>query len=435
MDKFPHKPELLLPAGTLERLKVAFLYGADAVYAGMPAVSLRNKTSFTPDEMKQGIDYAHNLGKKVYLTMNLFSHDRDLPAINAFIKELAILQPDGVIVSDAGIFNLLREKLPQLPRHISTQANVCSSLTVGFWEKQGAALCVLGREVPLNEIREIRKKCPTIRLEMFIHGALCISYSGRCLLSSFTTGRNANQGNCAHTCRWRYKTYQGGITPPDKQADYYLEEETRPQALFQIDEDSHGTYILNSRDLCLLPRLPDILPIGMDSFKIEGRNKSEYYVAVTAHAYRHAIDDWFNNPSTWQPDAYMAEIMTLHARGYTYGFLDGTPGAEAQNYNEPGSQGTFRYAAIVREIRANRIVAEVKHKIEKNMLLEAVIPQSLTPLKIQVHGLYDPESHAPIDSISAGRVGQLVEIDIGINILDLISSLTVLRIRPTGTTE
>ncbi|MGN1063739.1 MAG: peptidase U32 family protein, partial [Alphaproteobacteria bacterium] len=351
-----HKPELLLPAGSLARLKTAFLYGADAVYAGMPGVSLRNKTTFTLDEMAQGIAYAHALGKKVYLTINLFTHNRDIPQLKDFVSHLRSLRPDGVIVADPGVFGYIQKELPDMPLHISTQANVCSSLTVRFWQEQGASLCVLGRETPLAEIRQIRADCPDIRLETFVHGALCISYSGRCLLSNFLTGRSANKGNCAHTCRWKYKVYQ-------PMQSVYLEEETRPGQLMELTEDEHGTYIMNSRDLCWLPRLNEVLPVGIDSFKIEGRNKSEYYAAVTARAYRHAIDDWFDNPDTWQPDKYMREIETLQSRGYTVGFLDGNAGPEAQNYDVSASSGNWRYAGLVRGIIDGKMVMEVKHKI------------------------------------------------------------------------
>ncbi|MBQ7413444.1 MAG: U32 family peptidase C-terminal domain-containing protein [Alphaproteobacteria bacterium] len=429
------KPELLLPAGSLERLKTAFLYGADAVYAGMPAVSLRNKTSFTTDEMKAGIDYAHRLGKKVYLTVNLFTHDSDIPKLDAFINHLSDLKPDGVIVADPGVFELFKQRLPDLPRHISTQANVCSSLTVGFWQKQGASLCVLGREVSLPELTEIRRKCPDIRLEMFIHGALCISYSGRCLLSNFMTGRSANKGNCAHTCRWRYRVYANRPEHPQKDINYYLEEENRPGQFFPIDEDEHGTYVMNSRDLCLLPRLNDILPIGIDSFKIEGRNKSEYYTAVTARAYRRAIDDWFKSPESWQPDSYMAELMTLQSRGYTVGFLDGNAGPEAQSYDVSGSFGNWHYAGVVRGQKTNRLIVEVKDKIETGMVLEALSPYQFEPIRLPIQALYDVHTGLTVDSISAGRIGQMIEIEVKNDILSLLPNLSVLRLKCLNSPE
>ena len=325
-----NKPELLLPAGSLERLKTAFLYGADAVYCGLPSVSLRAKSCFTTSDLKEGIDFAHQLGKKVYLTLNLFTHNGDLERLTEAVKMLHLLRPDGVIVADPGVFSFVGKMCPGLPRHISTQANVCSSLTVDFWKQQGATLCVLGREVPLKEMRAIRRDCPDIKLEVFVHGAMCISYSGRCLLSNFMTGRSANKGNCAHSCRWKYKVY--------------LEEEKRPGELMLWEEDEHGSYVMNSRDLCLMSRLDELMDVGLDSFKIEGRNKSEYYVAVAARAYRHAIDDYFSDPENWKPNTYLAELATLQNRGYTLGFFDGNAGPDSLNYELSASTGDWRYA-------------------------------------------------------------------------------------------
>ncbi len=424
------KPELLLPAGSLNRLKTAFLYGADAVYAGMPGVCLRNKISFTADELKQGIEYAHRLGKKVYLTVNLFTHNSDVERVENFIGLLNELNPDGVIVADPGVFAEIQRQAPQIPLHISTQANVCSYLTVQFWKNQGAALCVLGREVPLTEIREIREKCPDIRLETFVHGALCVSYSGRCLLSNFMTGRSANKGNCAHACRWRYKMYESreiDEIPLDKSAVYYIEEETRPQELMRIDEDENGTYIMNSRDLCWLPRLNELLPIGIDSFKIEGRNKSEYYAAVAARAYRHAIDSWFDNPDNWQPDIYMAELETLQSRGYTVGFLDGNAGPEAHNYDVSASTGQWRYAGIVRGYRNNRVIMEVKHKITRGMELEFLSPYQFDPIRLTVTDIYDSVSGENVETLSSGRLGQSVEFSIPDTMRELVPELCVVR--------
>lgn len=421
------KPELLLPAGTLNRLKTAFLYGADAVYAGMPGVSLRNKTSWTLNEMQTGIAWAHERGKKVYLTLNLFTHNRDISRLNEFIGHLADLNPDGVIVADPGVFMLLKNRLPQLPLHISTQANVCSSLTVDFWKQQGAALCVLGREVPLHEIAQIRQDHPDIRLETFVHGALCVSYSGRCLLSNFMTGRSANKGNCAHACRWRYKIYTD--TPSQHGETAWLEEENRPGDLMRLDEDENGSYIMNSRDLCWLPRLNDILPIGIDSFKIEGRNKSEYYVAITAHAYRHAIDDWFSDPEHWSPDPYMNELMTLQSRGYTVGFLDGNAGPEAHNYEVSASEGEWRFAGVIRGHTANRVQVEVKHKLTKGMILQAVSPFQRTPISFQAEALITPENGEYVETISCGHPHQMIEIITNNSEITTLPPLTVLRVQ------
>ncbi len=421
------KPELLIPAGSLDRLKTAFLYGADAVYAGMPGVSLRNKTSFTMDDMKTGIAYAHSIGKRVYLTINLFTHNSDLDRLNDFIGHLKELNPDGVIVADPGVFGLLKKELPNLPLHISTQANVCSSLTVRFWQEQGAKLCVLGREVPLAEIKQIRADCPDIRLETFVHGALCVSYSGRCLLSNFMTGRSANKGNCAHACRWKYKVYETTPTETDTDTRFYIEEETRPHELMQIDEDEHGTYIMNSRDLCWMPRLNEILPIGIDTFKIEGRNKSEYYAAITARAYRHAIDAWFNNPETWDAKPFMAELETLQSRGYTVGFLDGNAGPESQNYDVSASTGKWRYAGIVRGEKEGCLIMEVKHKITRGMVLEFLSPHRFEPIRVTVDTFFDDRNGEPVDALSSGRLGQAIRIPMPADLRKLIPDLSVVR--------
>ncbi len=421
------KPELLVPAGSLDRLKTAFLYGADAVYAGMPGVSLRNKTSFTLDEMKTGIDYAHTLGKRVYLTINLFTHNSDLERLTTFIGHLKELNPDGVIVADPGVFGYLKKELPDLPLHISTQANVCSTLTVRFWQEQGAKLCVLGREVPLAEIKQIRADCPDMRLETFVHGALCVSYSGRCLLSNFMTGRSANKGNCAHACRWKYKVYEA--TPQETETRYYIEEETRPHALMQIDEDEHGTYIMNSRDLCWMPRLNDILPVGIDTFKIEGRNKSEYYAAVTARAYRHAIDAWFDNPDNWRADPFMAELETLQSRGYTVGFLDGNAGPEAHNYDVSASTGKWRFAGVVRGEKDGCLTMEVKHKIVTGMVLEFLSPFQFEPIRITVGDFYDDRNGAKVDALSSGRLGQAIRIPMPDDLRAIIPAFSVVRTR------
>ena len=407
------KPELLLPAGSLDRLKTAFMYGADAVYCGLPSVSLRAKSAFTMADLKEGILYAHELGKKVYLTMNLFTHNSDMPRLTECVQMLKLLKPDGVIVADPGVFAFIGQMCPSLPRHISTQANVCSALTVQYWQSQGAALCVLGREVPLAEMREIRKMCPDIKLEAFVHGAMCVSYSGRCLLSNFMTGRSANKGNCAHSCRWKYKVY--------------LEEEQRPGQFMELEEDAHGTYIMNSRDLCLMPRLNEVMDVGIDSFKIEGRNKSEYYVAIAARAYRKAIDDYFDNPQAWTPDAYVAELSTLQNRGYTLGFLDGNAGPESHNYDISASSGSWRYAGLVQSQTADSLIFEIKHKIEKGDVLEFLSPDQFEPISWTMTDFYDARTDAPLETISSGHLGQAIRIPMPAAVLEKLPVLTVAR--------
>jgi putative protease len=251
----------------------------------------------------EGINFAHQHNKKVYLTLNLFSHNKDIEKLPEFINTVKQVKPDGLIISDPGVFSFVKQNAPELELHISTQANVCSWLTVDFWQQQGAKLVVLAREVSFAEMAEIRQKCPNIKLETFIHGSMCMTYSGRCLLSNFMAERGANQGSCAHSCRWGYKLkiklkdnteHEIEINEHNKDLfDFFLEEEIRPGALMPFEEDMAGSYILNSKDLCLLPKLDEYIKLGLDSFKVEGRNKTEFYVGSVARVYRAAIDDYF----------------------------------------------------------------------------------------------------------------------------------------------
>jgi putative protease len=344
------RAELLAPAGSPEKLKAAIDYGADAVYLGTPDLSLRSRSEFTLEEVAEGIVYAHARGRKVYLTLNLFSHNDDIERLPQALETLKEVQPDGVIVADPGIFQLVQEQAPELPLHISTQANVCSWLSVKFWERQGAALCVLAREVSFKELREIREHCPDIALEAFVHGSMCMTYSGRCLLSNFMAERGANQGNCANSCRWTYKVHfqlkdgtlkELEINQENEDLfDFFLEEECRPGELLPIVEDRRGSYIMNSKDLCLMPKLDELLSIGIDSLKIEGRNKSLYYVAITTRAYRMAIDAWYRDPESWNPAPYMNELNALPNRGYTLAFHEGRLTDLGHNYHSDASLST-----------------------------------------------------------------------------------------------
>ncbi len=411
------KPELLLPAGSLSRLKTAFLYGADAVYAGTPEMSLRAKSKFPIEDMREGIDFAHNLEKKVYLTLNLFSHNKDTEKLPAFTDTIKKLSPDGIIVSDPGIFQYIKKEIPVLPIHISTQANVCSWLTVDFWKNMGADLCVLGREVSFNEAQEIREKCTDIKLEIFIHGAMCVSYSGRCLMSAFMASRSANQGACAHSCRWKYKS------------KLVLEEELRPGEYMEMEEDEHGSYVFNSKDLCLMTKLDKILQAGFDSLKIEGRNKSEYYVAQTARVYRKAIDSYFDNPAGWKPDAYMEELLTLQNRGYTTGFFDGIPGQEAQDYKDTASRSGWRNAGVVRDNKGGFLTVELRHKLKKGDEIEILPPFQFEPVKIKLDEIYDFEDNCLVEEAAPGKISQSVKIPAGKQLSEAASENTIIRIK------
>jgi putative protease len=410
------KPELLLPAGSFIKLKTAFLYGADAVYAGIPEMSLRAKSKFPLEDMEEGISFAHNLGKKVYLTLNLFSHNKDISRLEGFAKTIKILNPDGIIISDPGIFQYIKKEIPNIHIHISTQANVCSWLTVDFWKNMGASLCVLGRELSFPEVKEIREKCNDIKLEMFIHGAICVSYSGRCLMSAFMASRSANQGACAHSCRWKYKS------------KLLLEEELRPGEYLEMEEDDKGTYILNSKDLCLMPKLDKIVNIGIDSFKIEGRNKSEYYVAQTSRVYRKAIDDYFDNPKSWSPGKYMQELITLQNRGYTLGFFDGVPGQEAQGYDDTVSKSDYRNAGVVKDNTNEFLTIELRHKLKKGDEIEILSPFKFEPIKVVLSEIYNRDNNRLVDEIAPGKANQSVKIPVKGD-LSLFPENTIIRLK------
>jgi putative protease len=409
------KPELLLPAGSLSRLKTAFLYGADAVYAGTPDMSLRAKSAFSLEEMEEGIKFARSLGKKVYLALNLFSHNCDIEKLPSFISSLKALEPDAVIISDPGVFSYVKKEIPQIKIHISTQANVCSFLTADFWKSMGAHLCVLGREVSFVEACEIRKRCKDIGFEIFVHGAMCISYSGRCLMSAFMAGRSANSGACAHSCRWKYKSR------------LLLEEELRPGQYLELYEDARGSYILNSKDLCLMPKLDKILSAGFDSLKIEGRNKSEYYAAQTARVYRKAIDDYFDNPSAWKPDVYMKELKTLQNRGYTLGFFNGIPYDEAQDYSDTSSKSGWRNAAIVVKNSGCELTVELRHKLKKGDEIEILSPFKFEPEKIVLSKIYDAQTGFEVREIAPGKARQAAKIPVNPQISSLFPVNTVIR--------
>ncbi|MDR0822758.1 MAG: U32 family peptidase C-terminal domain-containing protein, partial [Endomicrobium sp.] len=343
---------------------------------------------------------AHSAGKQIYLALNLFSHNKDIAKLDGAISTIKSLNPDGLIISDPGIFAKIKKEIPTLPLNISTQANVCSWLTVDFWQKQGAALCVLGREVSFKEAVEIRKKCPDIKLEIFVHGAMCISYSGRCLLSAFMASRSANAGLCAHSCRWKYKS------------KLILEEEMRPNEFLELYEDEHGSYVLNSKDLCLMPKLNQIIDAGFDSFKIEGRNKSEYYIAQTARAYRKAIDDYFENPKDWTAAPYMQELLTLQNRGYTTAFFDGIPDGSDQNFKDTASVSDWQNAGIVKGYKDDLLEIEVKNKIQKGKEIELLSPYQWQPYKITIDKMLDGKNNKEINSISAGKPRQTIKIPI-----------------------
>lgn len=394
------KPELLLPAGSLIKLKTVILYGADAVYMGLPNLSLRAKTAFPIEEFEEGIRFVKENEKKVYLTLNLFSHNRDIPLLSEFVKSVKKFEPHGIIISDPGIFQFIHKELPHLPIHISTQANVCSSLTVDFWKNLGASRCVLGREVSFKEALEIKNKCQDIDLEIFVHGAMCISYSGRCLISAFLASRSANQGACAHSCRWKYKS------------KLVLEEEKRPNQYLTLEEDDKGSYLFNSKDLCLMAQMDKILSAGFRSLKIEGRTKSEYYAAQVTRVYRKAIDDYFFAPEKWSPDQYMQELLTLQNRGYTEGFFDGPPSRESQEYTSCESKSEWRNCGFIRDNDGASLTIEIKHKLSTKDEIELLSPFRFEPYKIALKDVVLAQDNRRVETISPGAASQAIKVQI-----------------------
>ena len=413
----PARSELLMPAGNLEKLKIAVLYGADAIYMGTPDMSLRTKSQMTLEDVVEGIEFAHAHGKRVYLTLNLFSHNKDIDKLPQYVETVRKVKPDGLIVADPGVFMFVRSQAPELELHVSTQANVCSWQSVQFWQNQGASLVVMGREVSYKELVEVREKCPDLKLEAFVHGSMCMTYSGRCLLSNFMAERGANQGSCANSCRWKYKVHmklRDGTVRELKLSeenmelfDFFLEEEQRPGELMQIVEDERGSYILNSRDLCIMPKLPDYLSIGIDSLKVEGRGKSPYYVALVARAYRMAIDDWYADPEGWDAESYMEELATVPNRGYTLAFHDGRLTNYAHGYEETSTFAEWEFAGLVDEVREDAFIVRVKNKLEAGDVIELVSPKLRAPIAIRLYEFEDVKTGKVFDVVNPGTQPQI----------------------------
>lgn len=357
-----NKIELLAPAGNLERLKVAITYGADAVYAGGDAFSLRVRAkNFSYEDLSRGIEYAHKHNKKFYLTANIILHNKDIEEFITYLEDVEKLGPDALIISDPGAFALAKKYAPTIPIHISTQANNVNYETVNFWHKQGASRVVLARELSLSEVKTIRANTnPDLELEAFVHGAMCISYSGRCLLSSYMTGRESNSGDCAHPCRWNYT----------------LEEEMRPGEYFPVYENERGTFIFNSKDMCMIEHIPKLIDSGVTSFKIEGRVKTEYYVATVVGAYRRAIDAYLENPEKYQFDpTWKQELYKVSNRGYTTGFWLGNPKQDGQEYENGGYIRNFDVAAIATNTDdEGKTVFVQKNKLSIGDAVEVMVP-------------------------------------------------------------
>mgnify|MGYP002587167973 CR=1 FL=1 len=371
--------ELLIPASSLEVLKIAVIFGADAVYIGGEAFGLRAKAkNFSKEDMVEGIKFAHERDVKVYVTANILAHNYDLDGAREYFKELDVIKPDAVIISDPGMFTIAKEELHDIDIHISTQANNTNYMTYQFWWKQGAKRVVTARELSLNEIRNIRKNIPDeMEIETFIHGAMCISYSGRCLLSSFMAGRDANKGACTHPCRWKYAVV----------------EENRPGEYMPVYENERGTYIFNSKDLCMVEYIPEMMDAGIDSFKIEGRMKTALYVATVTRAYRRAIDDYLKDPSVYRKNLawYREEIGKCTNRRFTTGFYFGKPTADDHIYDSSTYVKSYTYLGTVEETDSlGRCRIEQKNKFSAGETIEVMKPDGQN-LEVTVESITDHE--------------------------------------------
>lgn len=370
-------PELLMPAGNYKKLITAFRFGADACYIGMPDFSLRyRENQISKKDIEKSINYAHKINKKIYITINTYPHNRSINKIIEHVKFLKKNKPDAIIFSDPGVFNLIKKYYPEAILHLSVQATCTNYETVRFWKKMGVSRIILARELSIKEIREIHKKIPDIELECFVHGAVCMAYSGRCLISNYLTGRDANQGDCAHSCRWNYKI-----------KDYFLEENLRKNEFFPIYENKHGSHILSSRDLCMINNLKDIYKTGVMSFKIEGRAKNLNYIATIAKSYRKAIDDMILN-NKFDKKLY-DEVRSVSNRGFFTGFYFKKPSIKDHQLNANRTEGTYEFVGVVNKYNKSTKFAEIecKSQIKINDLVELLTPKKI--YKFKINNLYN----------------------------------------------
>ena len=393
-------PELLIPASSLEVLKTAVMFGADAVYIGGEAFGLRAKAkNFSMEDMREGIAFAHEHDVKVYVTANILAHNDDLEGVREYFQELKEIKPDALIIADPAIFEIAGEICPEIERHISTQANNTNYGTFNFWHKLGATRVVTARELSLEEIREIRANIPDdLEIETFVHGAMCISYSGRCLLSNFMVGRDANRGACTHPCRWKYS----------------IVEETRPGEVMTVFENERGTYIFNSKDLCMIEHIPELLESGIDSLKIEGRMKTALYVATVARTYRKAIDDYQKDPKLYEENMpwYLEQISNCTYRQFTTGFFFGKPDETTQIYDSNTYVKEYTYLGIIGEEKEGTYRIEQRNKFSVGETIEVMKPNGEN-VEVTVKRILTEDGE---EQESAPHPKQVLYVDLGIKV-------------------
>lgn len=395
------KPELLAPAGSFEKAKVAFMYGADAVYCGTASLSLRSRAEVDDNDLEKTIKYAHSIGKKVYAALNIYAWDTNYEEIEKQVKMLDEVHVDAIIASDGGVIQKIREIAPNIEIHVSTQANVVSYHAAKFWYDNGAKRVILGRETSKDQIQEIMKNKPEdLEVEMFIHGALCWAYSGRCFLSEYLSCRSANLGDCSQSCRWAY--------------NMYLEEKNKPGNLMPVETDENGTYILSSKDLCLIKEIPQIVEMGVDSLKIEGRLKTEYYLASVVNVYRNAIDDYMANPEGYDYTKYLKELEKVKTRGLTTFYFNDRNNKDFQEYEGKQYNPDYEFGGKILEDKPanSRVLIEIKNKLSVGDTLELIIPNDIKPQAFIIEKLYDSETGEEISTVNPGKQGQTVILEI-----------------------
>ena len=391
------KPELLAPAGSFEKAKIAFMYGADAIYCGTSELSLRTRADMQDEDLEKTIKYAHSLGKKVYVTLNIFAWDEKYPEIIKMAKKLEELKPDGIIAADGGVIDVLKEYAPSVPINVSTQSNIVSLHAANFWYKNGAKRMIMAREMNKEQLKYIMENKPKeMEIEIFIHGAICFAFSGRCFLSDFLACRSANLGDCAQSCRWSY--------------NLYAEEKNNPGELMPIEVDKYGTSIFSSKDLCLIKEIPEIIVMGVDSLKIEGRLKTEYYLASVINSYRNAIDDYIENPEKYDYKKYLNELDKVKTRGLTTFYFNDRNNKDIQEYKGRQYNEEYEFGGKVLEYNENISTIEIKNKLNVGDTLEIIIPNKIKPYEFKIEKLYNYETDEEINEISPGVKGQKVKI-------------------------
>ena len=395
------KPELLAPAGSFEKAKIAFKYGADAIYCGTSELSLRTRADMKDDDLEKTIKYAHSIGKKVYVTLNIFAWDEKYPEIIEMAKKLEELKPDGIIAADVGVIDVLKEYAPSVPINVSTQSNIVSLHSANFWYKNGCKRMIMAREMNKEQLKYIMENKPEgMEIEIFIHGAICFAFSGRCFLSDFLACRSANLGDCAQSCRWSY--------------NLYAEEKNNPGELMPIEIDKYGTSIFSSKDLCLIKELPEIIDMGVDSLKIEGRLKTEYYLASVINAYRNAIDDYIKDPKNYDYKKYLSELEKVKTRGLTTFYFNDRNNKDIQEYGGRQYNENYEFGGKVVEYNSDISTIEIKNKLSVGDNLEIIVPNKIEPYEFKIEKLYDYETNGEINEISPGVKGQKVKLHLPI---------------------